>query len=182
MNSRTTTQQINENRFKDSNDSITMLRTISHLMILLLVGSIFAPLLSTSDEVSVFDSRVAVNSPTNPYVVPTLENYSGERINFSMSQFQWSDYTSFVSQINEPDVMHFTERQDNTILILLNPGHNGQMINNETFDSGDSILLNILIYKTYYILIDKMMLLLQKENYFLNLFLIMLGFLYFPLI
>ena len=143
MNSRTTTQQINENRFKDSNDSITMLRTISHLMILLLVGSIFAPLLSTSDEVSFFDSRVAVNSPTNPYVVPTLENYSGERINFSMSQFQWSDYTSFVSQINEPDVMYFTERQDNTILILLNPGHNGQMINNETFDSGDSILLNI---------------------------------------
>ena len=60
-----------------------------------------------------------------------------------MSQFQWSDYTSFVSQITSPNVMHFTERQDNTILILLNPGHNGQMINNETFDSGDSILLNI---------------------------------------
>ena len=99
--------------------------------------------LSTSDEVSVFDSRVAANSATNPYAIPTFESYSGERINFSMSQFQWSDYTSFVSQISSPDVMHFIERQDNTILILLNPGHNGQMINNETFVSGDSILLNI---------------------------------------
>ena len=140
---RISTQHLNENRFKDSNDRITMLRTISHLMILLLVGSICSPLFLNNEGVPVFDSREASNSPTNPYVVPTFESYTGERTNFSMSQFHWNDYTNFVSDNMPPALLHFSERMDNSLLILVNPRHNGQMMNNETFRSGDSILLNI---------------------------------------
>ena len=120
-----------------------MLRTISNLMILLLVGSICSPFFLINEDAPAFESREASNSPTNPYVVPTFENYSGERTNLSMSQFHWNDYTNFVSDNTPPILLHFSERMDNSLLILVNPRHNGQMMNNETFGSGDSILLNI---------------------------------------
>jgi hypothetical protein len=89
------------------------------------------------------DDQIKSQSNSSPYIIPTFDNYSGDKLNLSKSYLDWNDYTVSTSGSQVPSITYFSERADNTIMILLCPLDNGILVNNETFEGDDSILLNI---------------------------------------
>ena len=125
---------------------------IVSLLILILLGQSLSNLNSNNYDIDSLDDHLNAISiqnsgntytKTNPQSIPTFESYAEPRLNVSSTILNWDDYVDSRSETGQPKVIHFAERSDDSILILLKPSDNGKLVTNETYTNNDNILLNV---------------------------------------
>jgi hypothetical protein len=122
------------------------------VLILILLGQSLSNLNSNNYHIDSLNDNLITESTqnngnsytrTNPPSLPTFESYAEPRLNVSSTILNWDDYVDSRSETVQPKVIHFAERSDDSILILLKPSDNGKLITNETYTNNDNILINV---------------------------------------
>ena len=124
------------------NVGITAKRSAIFLTLLFVMHLL--PLDNYSNDTILQEQQVNNTSANNAHNVINTFNttYNSKLIGTNM-QISWDNYVYSKGADSSPTVLDFVQASDNSYLFLLCPGHSGQLIDNSTFTTYDSILLHI---------------------------------------
>ena len=124
------------------NVGITAKRSAIFLTLLFVMHLL--PLDNYSNDTILQEQQVNNTSANNAHNVINTFNttYNSKLIGTNM-QISWDNYVYSKSADSSPAVLDFEQSSDNSYLFLLCPGHSGQLIDNSTYATDDSILLHV---------------------------------------
>ncbi|MBT6870814.1 MAG: hypothetical protein HOA66_05095, partial [Candidatus Marinimicrobia bacterium] len=120
-----------------------MRRTIFVFMILFfstLTGVISSNINPELSQQIINESTGSINIQNN---INTFNTTYNSKLIGTQMDLSWDDYVYSKTSDSQPSVLDFIQLNDNSYLFLLCPNHSGQILDNSTFNSDESILLHI---------------------------------------
>ena len=90
--------------------------------------------------------EITIQTTSSIYTQDTINTFNttyNSKLIGAQLVLSWDDYVLSKTSDNQPTVLDFRQKNDNSYLILLCPNHSGQLIDNSTYADDYSILLHL---------------------------------------